>query len=111
MAITPSQQDENRGGIYPLLGILTIVLFPVYMGLGARFPLIRLLLPPGMIILGIVLIIVSFVSFRRYGRILDYEPMQLWGRETNGKKARSLFMQTGVSGGWLLIMGVVIKLF
>ena len=102
---------EKSGGIYPLLGIATLVIFPVYISLVHRFPHVRTFFPSLVSALGLGLIVFSLVMFQKFKKVLDYEPTRLWGRPWSGKKARNLFMQSGVSGGLLLVVGVVLRKF
>ena len=111
MDTASTDRNLRSRGIYPLLGIMTIVLFPTYMALKFRFPMTRMIMPAVMMIAGLVLIVVSLGSFNRLSKTLDYESVKLWGKTANGKKARSLLLQTGVSGGWLLLYGIVIRMF
>ena len=106
-----SPKVEKLGGIYPLLGLLTLIIVPLYISLLHRFPNARNFVPLLINVLGAALIVYSFIMFHRYKDILDYEPAKIWGRSTLGGKARNFFMQTGVSGGVILVLGVVIRMF
>ena len=61
-----------------------------------------------MMITGGILFIVSAIVISKYQNVFDHEPTQFLGRLTTGKKVRGFFHKGAISGGWLLLLGLIL---
>ena len=56
---------------------------------------------------GVVILVVFAIFIDRYKDVFDYEATTLWGRETNGKKARSQLGNIMIFGTWMIVVGIL----
>ena|SRR5688572_12503573 len=63
-----------------------------------------------MIILGLPTAIYGFYSAAKYKDVFDYEPTIFWGKESNGKTARTVLMIFSTIGSWCFFVGGILIL-
>jgi hypothetical protein len=73
-----------------------------------KYPTAHNILPYIVVIIGAPLFLGAVMVAGRYRKVFDYEPAQFLGLETNGLKIRTFFGRVIFTGGWLMVLGIIL---
>lgn len=104
------RNPHSFAGLQFLSGLFLFLVLALYLWLARTVPLLAMIMPVLMMVVGAVGFLVAMRAYGRYRKVYDYQATELWGRQTNGKQARQTLSRIGIAAGTLGLAGLFLWL-